>query len=174
MKILQKKYLHFLLSIIMCSPFINLQAQDIKGTFAIKNVGTGIYIRIKDANTENGTPLVAYSPVNWKCVTWNFEKVDTNIYNLKNLFSGKTMQPTNAQAANGTALEEQPITSDKASQQYEFICVEKNVYLIKLEGTDLYITPSDAKGSINAPIILSKKNGSNLQLWSLHEQKPEI
>ena len=168
------KYYHIVLlislftNIVMCSG-----AQTIKGTFAIKNVETGIYIRIKGANSANKTPIVAYDPVNWKCVTWNFVQVENNIYQLKNLFSGKTFQPATS-AAENVGLEEQPIAPDNASQQYEFITVGENTYLIKLKGTDLYITPSDKKGTTNTPIILSKKNGSKLQQWTLKEQHPEI
>ena len=35
-------------------------AQVIKGTYAIKNVQTGMLLRIKDADKKDGTPLVAY------------------------------------------------------------------------------------------------------------------
>jgi len=105
--------------------------QDINGTYAIKNVQTGIFIRIKDANSKNGTPIVAYSPVNWKCVTWDFKKQNGNFYQLVNLFSNKTLQPS-AIAKEGTAMEEQPLVLGNTTQQYKFIPVEKNVYLIKL------------------------------------------
>src|SRR4051812_13358826 len=67
-------------------------SQDIKGTFAIKNVKTGIFLRIKDADKSNGTALVAYSPVNWKCATWDFNHIGGQTYQLKNLFTSKTFQ----------------------------------------------------------------------------------
>ena len=145
----------------------------IKGTYAIKNVQTGMVLRIKDASTKNGTPIVAYDPVNWKCVTWDFKHVDGQIYQLQNLFSGKTLQPVNANAVEGNALEEQPLTSSDV-QQYEFITVEKDVYLIKQKGTDLYITPSDKEGKVNSQIILAKKDGTKLQQWTIYEQHPTI
>ncbi|WP_449437400.1 hypothetical protein [Pedobacter steynii] len=44
-------------------------SQEIKGTYAIKNVKTGMLLRVKDASGKNGTPLVAYAPQNWKCMT---------------------------------------------------------------------------------------------------------
>lgn len=147
-------------------------SQEIKGTYAIKNVQTGIYIRIKDANSKNGTPIVAYSPVNWKCVTWDFKK-QQDAYQLVNLFSRKTMQPS-ATAKEGVAMEEQPLADGSANQQYEFIHVEKNTYLIKLKGTELYLTPSNSDGDINEPIVLKQKNNSRLQYWQLKEQHPEI
>lgn len=162
-----------LLLISLFSGISSIYCQDISGTYAIKNIQTGIFIRIKDANSKNGTPIVAYSPVNWKCVTWDFKKQKGEGYQLMNLFSHKTLQPLD-DAKEGTSMEEQPLVSGNASQQYEFILVEQNVYLIKLKGTDLYLTPSDSDGNINTPIILKQKNNSRLQYWQLKEQHPEI
>ncbi|HEX5153269.1 MAG TPA: RICIN domain-containing protein [Parafilimonas sp.] len=154
--------------------FTSMHAQEvIKGTYAIKNVQTGMVLRIKDANSKNGTPIVAYDPVNWKCVTWDFKHIDGQTYQLRNLFSGKTLQPVDVNAAPGNALEEQPL-NNRDVQQYEFILVDKDVYLIKLKGTDLYITPSDKEGTVNSHIILSKKEGDKLQQWTIYEQHPTI
>src|SRR5579864_6430586 len=84
----------------------SIRAQDvIKGTYAIRNMQTGMVLRIKDANSKDGTPIVAYEPVNWKCVTWNFKHVGGQTYQLQNIFSGKTLQPLNANVAEGNALE---------------------------------------------------------------------
>lgn len=153
---------------------ISADAQDfIKGTYAIKNVQTGMVLRIKDANSKDGTAIVAYPPVNWKCVTWDFQHVDGQTYRLKNLFSGKTFQPVNTNVVNHDALNEQPLT-DGANQQYEFIPIEKDIYYIKLQGTDFYITPSDEKGATNSKIILAKKDGSKLQQWTIYEQHPTM
>lgn len=58
-------------------------SQDIQGTYAIENLETGKVLRIKDANRSEGTPLVLYSPVNWKCVTWDFKHVEGDYYRLK-------------------------------------------------------------------------------------------
>ncbi len=152
---------------------VKVYSQVIKGTYAIKNVQTGMVLRIKDANKKDGTPLVAYTPVNWKCATWDFNHIDGQAYKLQNLFTGKTIQSPNEAPAAGDALKQQPV-SNAINQQYEFIPVEKNVYLIRLKGTDLYITPSDNKGTVNDPIIFSKKNGSKLQQWTIFEQHPDI
>ena len=152
----------------------NSIAQNIKGTYAIKNVETGMLLRIKDANKTNGTPIVAYSPVNWKCVTWDFQHVDGQSYQLRNLYSNKTFQSINTIPAPGVALEEQPLIAKQTIQQYEFIPAGKDNYLIRLKATDLYITPSDKDGTSNSPIILAKKDGSKLQQWTIYEQHPEM
>lgn len=127
-----KRILFFLL---MTTVTTTVFSQQISGTFAIRNVQTGILLRIKDADTRNGTPIVAYSPVNWKCVTWDFKQVTDNTYQLVNLYSGKTLQPQTT-ATTGTALEEQPLVSGKDMQQYEFIPAGKDQYLIRLKGTE--------------------------------------
>ncbi|AHF16312.1 RICIN domain-containing protein [Niabella soli] len=145
----------------------------IKGTFAIKNVHTGMVLRIKDANAKDGTPIVAYSPVNWKCVTWDFKHIEGNTYQLKNLFSGKTLQSADPEVKEGAALQEQPL-SDNALQRYEFIPADKNSYLIKLKGKELYLTPADKDGTVNSKIIFAKKDGSKLQYWTIQEQHPTM
>ena len=145
-------------------------AQTIKGNFAIKNVLTGMLLRIKDASGKNGTPLVAYEPQNWKCMTWNFIAVEGNTYQLKNLFTGKTFQPKSTEQI----LEEQPLTLGSNNQQYEFEPAGKDIYFIKLKGTDLYLTPEDKKGTTNSAIILTKKTKTKDQQWTIYEQAPTM
>lgn len=151
-----------------------LNAQDIKGTYAIKNIETGLVLRIKDAQKENGTPLVAYTPVNWKCVTWEFQKVEEHTYQLKNLFTGKTFQPKGGKAVSNNLLEQRPLAQNP-NQYYQFILAGDDSYFIKLYGTELYLTPQVPEGRVNSAIILSKKSNENdLQKWTIYEQKPKI
>jgi len=149
-------------------------SQVIKGTYAIKNMQTGMLLRIKDARKSDGTPLVAYTPVNWKCVTWDFNHIDGQTYQVKNLYTGKTFQSKSETAFAGVEMQQQPFTDHQANQQYEFILVADKVYLIKLKGTDLYLTPSDETGTVNSSIILSQKAGGKIQQWTLYGQKPEM
>jgi hypothetical protein len=148
-------------------------AQDIKGNYAIKNVQTGMLLRVKDAHSKNGTPLVAYYPENWKCMTWNFKKTDANTYQLQNLLTNKTFQPIALASAN-VAFDEQPLVPGDTKQQYEFIPIKKDTYLIKLKGTDLYVTPADPKGEVNSAIILVAKKGTPDQQWFIYEQAPTM
>jgi len=147
--------------------------QVIKGTYAIKNVQTGMLLRVKDAESENGTPLVAYYPENWKCMTWDFKNTGENSYQLQNLLTHKTFQPVSAAKADA-AFEEQPLTEGAANQQYEFITVKKDTYLIRLKGSDLYVTPADKKGRVNSAIILAARRNSPEQLWLIYEQSPTM
>ena len=149
------------------------QTTAIKGDFVLKNVHTGKYVRIKDANGANGTPIVAYSPVNWKCVTWEFKPSAEGGYTLKNLFSGKTLQPLNGEAKAGAIMEEQPLSKDK-NQEYEVIPAGENQYYVRLKGSELYLTPADPGGETNSSIVLQPKKEGDLQRWTLVEQHPTM
>ena len=166
----------FIVAMAICCLLLSnslLHAQVISGTYAIKNVETGMLLRIKDANSANGTPLVSYNPVSWKCMTWDFQHKEGNTYQLRNLFSGKTFQPQQ-QAAVAVAMEEQPLVAGDAKQQYEFIPAGKDVYTIRLKGTELYLSPVDNKGNTNSAIVLAKKTDSKLQQWTIYEQHPDF
>lgn len=152
----------------------NMKAQDINGTYAIKNVQTSLVLRIKDAQIKDGTPLVAYRTVKWKCVTWEFQKVQNQTYRLKNLFTGKTFQVKGNHPEVNSRLEQQPLAENEI-QYYQFISAGNDSYYIKLLGTDLYLTPGSPVGKVNSPIILANKiEGGNLQKWVINEQHPTM
>lgn len=154
-------------------PGLAVSAQQIKGSYAIKNEQTGMLLRVKDAHSENGTPLVAYYPENWKCMTWSFKHVAGNTYQLQNLLTNKTFQPKGDANVN-VALEEQSLNTNSAIQQYEFEAIGHDTFMIKLKGTDLYITPSDKKGAVNSKIVLAKKTNTKDQYWNIYEQSPTM
>ncbi|MVN77526.1 hypothetical protein GO988_14415 [Hymenobacter sp. HMF4947] len=148
-------------------------AQVLQGTFAIRNVKTGLLLRIQDAQSADGTALVAYPPTNWKYMTWNFEHVEGNVYRLQNLLTHKTFQPDAAPAA-GAALHQRPLAANQASQQWEFEPGVGQTYRIRLRGTALYVTPAHATGAVNTPILLAKKMDAPLQFWTLYRQHPTM
>jgi len=162
----------YILCMLMPICFIT-NGQTIQGTYAIKNVKTGMLLRVKDANGKNGTPLVAYSPENWKCMTWDFQSTGENTYQLKNLFTKKTFQPLGV-VKDAALLEEQPLVANASNQQFEFINIKKDTYVIRLKSTELYLTPSDPGGKTNSAIILSKKKDDPLQQWTIYQQNPTM
>lgn len=164
----------FCLAVILLLSLNTVFAQSIQGTYAIKNIETGKLLRIKDANRKDLTPLVLYSPVNWKCMTWDFQAVAKETYQLRNLFTDKTFSILDESPKAGSDLKQFPIDKSNKLQYWEFIKQDNDSYLIRLSGTELYLTPSDPKGTANSPIILSKKSGSKLQLWTIYEQHPKM
>lgn len=161
-----KQYL--LILILMASTLCAISQVD-ENSYMIQNVGTGKVMRIKDANVKNGTPIIAYSPVEWKCVTWDFRKLANGNYHLVNLFSGKTMQP----AVDGKGLEEQILDKNSTTQEYQVVKTSANHYLIKLWGTQLYLTAPDDASDTDL-IALTPRKDSDLQLWTFKEQHPKL
>src|ERR1700712_2665688 len=146
-------------------------SQNIKGHYAIKNVKTGMLLRVRDAHSENGTPLVAYNAENWKCMTWEFNTTGVHVYQLQNLLTGKTFQPSSTASA-GVPLVEESMGNGSSAQQYEFIKDKDDSYLIRLKGTNWYVTPEDKNGSTNSAIILAAKTDTPDQLWQIYKQDP--
>jgi hypothetical protein len=164
----------FFFSLLLTGIPYSAYPQAIKGTYAIKNVQTGMLLRPLDANKKDATPMVLYRPVNWKCMTWDFKSTGTNSYQLQNLFTDKTFESVSSTASDDVALHQQPFLKDKAQQQWEFISVAQDAYLIRLKNTDLYLTPADSEGSINSAVILAKKQPGQLQRWTIYEQHPTM
>jgi hypothetical protein len=150
---------------------LNVMAQTINGTFAIQNVRTGKNLRPFEAGSQDGNKIVLYNHIEWKCMTWDFINIKDNTYQLKNLFTSKTFQPE-GNAIAGCALNQQKLIAGSPAQQWEFVPAGDNNYYIRLKGTELYITLSDASGKTNSAIVLQPKQNSDLQLWRLVRQNP--
>lgn len=139
-------------------------------TYAIQNVETKNTIRPFNANIENGVEIISYPHNNWECITWEFIEIEPNIYLLKNLYTQKTFQPA-SNPKSGVGLLQHNL-GGTSLQYWEFIKQTDETYLIRLKGTELYVTASSNK--TNSPIILLPKKGSKNQLWKLINQTPWI
>lgn len=141
-----------------------------ENTYAIQNVETGNTLRPLNANYESGVEIISYPLKNWECITWEMIEIDTNTYLLKDLFTEKTFQPKSGPKS-GVGLWQQSL-GGTSLQYWEFLKETDNTYLIRLKGTELYITTSSDK--IDSPIILMPKQGKKSQLWKLVRQTPWI
>lgn len=148
----------------------NTYASQIKknGTYAIQNVQTGKNLRPYKASVDDGNKIVLYNHHKWKCMTWQFIDEEGESYQLKNLYTSKTFQPSTKPEV-GVTLGQQPLKED-GSQYWEFIKQPDNSYLIKSKGTDLYVTISSDK--TNSSITLMPKQNSTGQQWKLVKQNP--
>jgi hypothetical protein len=151
-----------------------IYGQSIKGTYAIKNLVTGMLLRPLDANNKNETPIVAYSPTNWKCMTWDFNQIEGNTYYLRNLLTSKTFKPRKGAITDGVSLEQQPLNETDKLQQWEFLPVGRTSFLIRLKDTEYYVTPSEETGTTNSKIILAGKRTDSLQYWTIYQQHPTM
>jgi len=158
------------ISLILISVLSGSVAQEIKGRFAIQNIQTGKNLRPYEAMSENGNKIVLYPHVEWKCMTWEFIHIRNNMYNLRNLFTGKTFQPS-GKVMTGATLVQQPLSNDTL-QCWVFEKANENSYYIKLKGTSLYITPSES--NTNSVILLKPKAQNLMQSWRLVAQDPDM
>ena len=141
-----------------------------ENTYAIQNVETGNALRPKNANYENGVEIISYPLKNWECITWEMIEIDTNTYLLKDLFTEKTFQPK-SEPKSGVGLWQKNL-GGTVLQHWEFIKQTDESYLIRLKGTELYVTTSSEK--TDSPIILMPKQNKKTQLWKLIRQTPWI
>lgn len=141
-----------------------------ENTYAIQNVATGNALRPLNANYENEVELISYPLKDWECITWEMIEIDMNTYLLKDLFTEKTFQPK-SEPKEGVGLWQQSM-GGTSLQHWEFLKQSDETYLIRLKGTEFYLTPSSEE--TDSPIILMPKQESNLQLWKLVRQTPWI
>jgi hypothetical protein len=143
---------------------------NFENTYAIQNVGTGNALRPYNANIENDVDLISYPIKNWECITWEMIAIDDNTFLLKDLFTEKTFQPK-SEPKPGVGLWQKSLGGSQL-QHWEFLKQSDETYLIRLKGTELYITTSSTKK--DSPIILMPKQENKIQLWKLIRQTPWI
>jgi len=162
-------FLFFIVSFTSCAVFKDIQRKrETVNAYAIQNVETGKCIRVHNAEIADEKRIVLYSHHNWLCITWQFIKLEGDVYLLKNLFTHKTFQPTSTPEA-GVTLWQQPLGGTRL-QYWEFIQQHDETYLIRLKDTDLYITiTSNINGS---DLVLMPLQNTTQQQWVLIEQRP--
>ncbi|WP_445216290.1 RICIN domain-containing protein [Bradyrhizobium sp. Pa8] len=143
-------------------------AQQAGDTYAIQNLQSGKNLRPYAAKTSDGNAIILYDHWSWKCMTWQFVRIEGNTYQLRNLHTSKTLEPSAAPAP-GTTLWQQPLGGAN-TQNWEFIPEQGGAYLIKLKGAPLFITASSPE--TNSPIVLLPRQNSSSQRWRLIEQNP--
>ena len=145
-----------------------LKKKNTVNSYAIQNVKTGKAVRVHNAGIDDRTKIILYKHHNWECMTWQFIQLEGDTYLLKNMYTQKTFQPSSSPKP-GVDLWQRPLGGDSL-QYWEFIRQPDEAYLIRLKGTELYITVSSDEN--NSPIILMPIQNSIEQQWNLIEQHP--
>ena len=166
------KKLNVIIALFLGLMWIGAYSQNNSDRCAIQNVKSGKNLRPYEAMNNDGNKIVLYDHVEWKCMTWEFIKEGENTFQLKNLFTSKTFQPSADKVISGTGLVQQPLKKGDSKQLWEFIELTKGVYNIRLKGTEFYVSQSDASAKTNSPIILNSKNNTDNQKWKLVKQNP--
>lgn len=144
--------------------------QNYENTYAIQNVGTDKCLRPYNAGNADGIKIIAYSHNNWECLTWQMIELDKDTYLLKNLYTQKTFEPS-ATPEPGVDLWQQTLGGSRL-QYWEFIEQPGETYLIRLKGSELYLTATSDEN--NSGAILMPRQDSDNQRWRLIRQTPII
>lgn len=144
--------------------------RNYESTYAIQNVETNKCIRPYEAAYKNETKVISYSLYNWECITWQMIQLEGDTYLLKNLYTQKTFQPSSS-PAEGVSLWQQTMGGSHL-QYWEFIKKTDETYLIRLKGTELYLTTTSNED--DSAIVLMHKQDSDNQKWRLIRQNPII
>lgn len=139
-------------------------------TYAIQNVKTDKCIRPYDANYKDDNKVILYTLNNWECITWQLIDLNNGAYLLKNLYTQKTFQPA-AEPAEGVNMWQKTLGGSN-QQHWEFLKQDNETYLIRLKGTELYLTA--ASEGQNADIVLKPLQNTTEEQWKLVEQHPII
>ncbi|MCL1807462.1 MAG: RICIN domain-containing protein [Oscillospiraceae bacterium] len=137
-------------------------------TYGIQNIQTGKNLRVRNASIGDEVKIILYTHHIWECMTWQMIRLDGDTYLLKNLYTKKTFQPSSSPQP-GVPLWQQPL-GGSSLQYWEFLKQPDETYLIRLSGTELYITVSSDKN--NSDIVLRQAQGSDTQKWKLIGQHP--
>ncbi|MGC3998225.1 MAG: hypothetical protein QM767_12385 [Anaeromyxobacter sp.] len=141
-----------------------------QNTYAIQNVQSGKDLRPLDAGIEDGTGVILYDHHDWECMTWQLIQLEGDTYLVKNLFTQKAFQPGSLDASDGALL--QQTMGGTRLQHWEFLKQPDETYLIRLRGSELYLT---APGQdTNSPARLLPRRDSRNQAWRLVRQTPWI
>ena len=143
------------------------QKKEVKG-YQVENKKSGLLLRPYEANGAEGIPIVVYEKYAWRCLTWELTPVGSNLYTLRNYFTGKTFKASGT--ANGSGMEQVRINDSLSNQQWEFIPEENGYYRIQVPGTEKVLTV-DGEG-VNEKVKLMPWKRSDGQLWRLLP-KPE-
>lgn len=151
------------------SPAVVAETIETNQGYAIQNVETGKNIRPYKAGVADGNQIILYNHAKWKCMTWDFVSTFDEGYQLKNWYTSKTFVPSSI-AESGSNLSQQPLRED--SHHWEFIKQPDNTFLIRVLGTDLFLTVSSNK--TNSPILLLPEQHTDRQKWRLIKQSPLV
>lgn len=141
-----------------------------QNTYAIQNIGTSRCIRPYNAGLEDENRVILYDYKNWECITWQMINIEGDVYMLKNLWTEKTLEPVNG-ATEGSTMWQKTLGTNK-TQHYEFVKTDDNEYIIRIAGSELYLTAPEDK--LDADIVLKPQDNSQNQLWRLIHQTPLI
>lgn len=136
-------------------------------SFQIESVAhPGQLLRVEDARSADGTPIVLYPAQAWRCMTWELA-AEPGGFRLRNHFTHKTLAPTTAPAA---AVVQRPVAkSPTADEPWRFEPIDGKPGTFRIVHV---ATGAALEAGENDRIIATKPSDSPSQQWKLRP-KPE-
>ena len=140
---------------------------DSPASYQIANKKHGDLLRPKDANSQDGTPIVLYPAQSWKCLTWKLAPADNAEFTVQNHFTGKTFG-TNAA---GDKAVQTPLAEDaEKAVRWRFVKLADGSYRIADPKSGNVLTA--VKGENGVSIALQPWQEKDEQKWELRETDP--
>jgi hypothetical protein len=138
-------------------------------SYQIENKKYSRLLRPKDANGDDGTPIVLYPAQSWKCLTWELAPVGSDEFTLRNHFTSKTFA-----AAEGSdrPIVQVPFAKDAAKAvKWRVTKLPDGSYRIADPKSGAALTAVDDKDG-GYRIVLSPWADKDEQKWTLHPTDP--
>lgn len=143
-------------------------------SFQIENAARpGDLLRVKDARSADGTPLVLYPKQAWKCMTWELQ-ADGEAFRLRNHFTNKTLapitSPTTQPADASTPVVQRPLDKEPSPfEAWRFEPIADTEGLVRVVHVESgQVLEADGNGNV----VLKKSSDAPTQRWRLLP-KPE-
>jgi hypothetical protein len=127
----------------------------------------GRLLRVEDAKSANGTPIVLYPNQAWKCMTWQLQ-ADGGGFRLKNHFTNKTLTPTTAPADEATPVVQKPLDKTPAKDEaWMFVPIDGKAGLFHIIHE---VTGRALEAGDDGDVIANKPSDQPAQEWRLLEK----
>ncbi len=143
-------------------------------TYQIRNVKYAELLRPRDANNANGTPIVLYPAQPWKCMTWRLESAGESAFQLKNLFTSKTISASADTNAAPRWVAQVPLAGTAGRfPSWQFAKLADGNYKITESSSGQALTAVKADGGSEAKIIVAPWQNQDEQKWNLEKIDPK-
>lgn len=143
-------------------------------TYQIRNVKHQELLRPRDANNDNGTPIVLYPAQPWKCMTWRLQPAGESAFHLKNLFTGKTFSASADTNAPQQFVKQIPLAKDGGeSPAWQFTKLDNGSYKISDSKSGKVLTAKKGADESEAKIVIAPWQNQDAQKWILEKMDPK-
>jgi hypothetical protein len=125
----------------------------------------GQLLRVEDAKSADGTPMVLYPKQAWRCMTWELQ-ADGDGVRLKNHFTKKTLGPTTAPSgsANAPVVQRPLAKSPVRTEAWQFVPIDGKPGLFRIVHTETGLAlEADDEGNV----VAKKPSDAANQQWRL-------